>query len=129
MKFPNHDIKSGEDGKGSLGCIFAIILMVIAIFLAYKLGPLYYNHYELTGELKQAVSRAGARMISDENIKKDVKALAQKNNIFLKDEDILINKSVPTRIIIEIKYVIPVDFIILKRDINFHAMEEGVSFL
>jgi len=129
MKFPNHGFNSKEEGKGSLGCFIAIILMVLAVFLAFKLGPIYYNHYEFKGELKQAVGRAGARLTSNENIKKDVIAIAQKNNIFLKGEEIIINKSVPTRVIIEIKYVIPVDFIIFKYDLNFNIREEGVSFL
>ena len=129
MKFLNHGFNSGEEGKGSIGCIFAIILMVIAIVLAVKLGPLYYNHYEFKGELKQLVSRAGARLNTNENIKRDVVTLAQKNRIFLKDDEIIIDKSVPTRVIIEIKYIVPVDFIILKRDLNFHIREEGVSFM
>ena len=124
-----YDLKYGEEGKGAIGCIVALFLMIAAIFLAIKLGPPYFYHYEFKGDLKQAVSRAGAHLIADENIKKDVKAIAQKNNIILKDEEITIDKTVPARVIIEIKYAVPVDFIILKRDINFHAREEGLSFI
>ena len=121
--------KSGEEGKGSLGCIFALALMVSAIFLVIKLGPIYFNHFEFKGDLKQAASHAGAHSVASEIIKRDVKALAQKSKIILKDEDIVIDRSIPTRLIIEIKYTVPVDFIIIKRDIVLKAKEESFTLI
>ena len=130
MKSVNYGFKSGEEGKGSTGCIFALFLMVIAIFLAFKLGPPYFSHNEFKSDLNQLASRVASNVsISDENVKKNVKAIAQKNGIVLKDGDIRIDKSVNARIIIEVNYAVPVNFIIMKRDINFHAREEGVVFM
>jgi len=126
MKSPKHGFKFGEEGKGSLGCIFAIILMAIAIFLAFKLGPPYMNHYEFKGEMKQVVSRAGARAIPEETIKKDLISLAQKSNIALKNEDIEIRR-LSGQIIIRVEYIIPLNFIIMKHDLRFQVEESSFT--
>jgi len=126
MKTLNHEIMSGEAGKGTPGCLFAILLMAIAIFLGVKLGPVYYNHYEFKGQLDQAVSRAGAQSLSQEAVIKDLIFLAERNHIRLTKEDIEIRRSAG-RIYVTVKYTVPVDFIILKRDFNFKLERESLA--
>jgi len=126
MNMPNHGFKSGEEGKGTLGCVFAIVLMVVALVLAFKLGPPYVNHYGFKGEMKQVASRSGARAMamSEENIKKDVIQVASKNNIDLKIEDIKITR--PTgQIVINVKYNVPVNFFIMTHDLSFEIEESS----
>ena len=125
MNSPNHGFKSGEEGKGSAGCIFAAFLMVVVVFLAFKLAPPYINHYEFKNEMKQEVSRAGARSMPDENIKRNLITTAAKSNIPLKNENINIRRF-SNQITIRVEYTIPVDLLITKRDLHFQA--EGSSF-
>ena len=129
MKSPKQDIRPRKKGNGYFGCIFALVLMIAAIFLSIKLGPHHFNHYQFKDELKQAVTRASARSTTDDAIKKDVISAAQKCNIVLTVEDIRIDRSVRARLTVEINYAIPVNFIFAKRDVKFSAKEEGVSFL
>jgi hypothetical protein len=126
MKFINCGFKSGEEGKGSLGCIVSIFLVIIIIFVSFKLGPPYFSHYEFKGEVKHAVSRYGARAISDENIKKDLINLAEKNKVLLKNENIQIRRFAG-QLILNVEYSIPVDFLILKRDISFKVEESSFT--
>ena len=126
MKSLKHGNNSGEDGKGSIGCILAIILMAAAVFLAFKLGPPYLSHYEFKGEMKQTVSRAGAHMMSEEQIKKDLIAIARKNNIVLEEKNIRITRT-SSSVEISTGYTIPVNFIIMKRDLNFEVKESSYS--
>ena len=126
MKLPKHGFKSGEEGKGSLGCIFAIVLMVLAVFLAIKLGPPYVNNYEFKNAMQQAVSRAGARSMSEEAVKKDLIELARKSGIVLDEKNIKINRTTSDVQII-VTYTVPVDFIIMKRDINFEVKESSYA--
>jgi len=88
MKSLNHDLKSKEAGKGSLGCMFAIVLAAVAIFLSVKLGPVYYYHYEFKGHLQQVVGRAGVRAVSEEAFVQELIKAAEANNIVLKKENI-----------------------------------------
>ena len=128
MKSLDRVFKSREEGKGTAGCIFALVLMLIVIFFAVKLAPPYLNRYEFKSELKQAVSRAGARAFSDENIKKDLLLLAEKNKIVLKSENIRI-KHVAGQLVISVEYTIPVDFIILKHDLSFQDEESSFTIV
>jgi len=124
MNMPNHGFKSREEGKGSLGCIFAIFLMVVALLLAFKLGPPYMNHYEFKSEMKQVVARAAARSIPDENIRKDMIQTAEKNKIVLKSEDIQI-RHMAGQIVITVKYIIPINFLVATYNLTFELEESS----
>ena len=124
MNTPKHVFKSGEEGKGSLGCIFALFLMVVALLLAFKLFPPYMNHYEFKSEMKQAVSRAGARAMTDENIKKDLIQTAEKNKIVLKSENIQI-RHMAGQVVITVEYTIPINFFIMTYDRSFRIEESS----
>ena len=126
MKSLKHGFKSGEEGKGALGCIFALFLMAVVLFLAFKLGPPYFNHYEYKGEMKQAISRFGARSIPDENIKRELVSTAAKNNIPLNNENIQIRRFAG-RINIDVEYIIPVDLLIMKYNLRFKIEESSIT--
>ena len=129
MESLNNGFKSGEKGEGRIGCTIALFLMLIVIFLSIKLGPPYYNHYGLRNNLKNAAARAGASTtFTDANIRMDVKRIAGENGILLEDENITVNRSRKQEIIINVDYNVPVDFIIMKRDINFKASGTGTRF-
>ena len=115
-----------EEGKGTVGCIFALFLMVVVIFLAIKLIPPYLNHYEFKSEMKQAVSRAGARAIPDANIRKDLVLLAQKNKIVLKSENIQISRFAG-QIVIRVTYTIPINFIIMNHEFKIENEESSYT--
>jgi len=126
MKSLSRGFQSGEEGKVKPGCIFSIVLMAIVVFLAIKLIPVYFNNYEFKGELKQAVSRAGARAIQNEDIVRDLIATAGKNNIVLQKEKIQISRT-SGQLYIAVEYSVPVNFLIMKRDLNFKLEESGIT--
>jgi len=123
---PNHDFKFGDEGKGSLGCIFALLLMAAAIFLAIKLGPPYVNHFEFGNNLKQTINRASVHEVTDEYIKKNLILDAEKNNIVLTNENIQIRR-IAGKIIIRVEYTVPVDFIVIKRELKFRVEEASYT--
>jgi hypothetical protein len=106
------------EGKGLLGCLAFLLLFGVAIFLAIKLGPIYYANYNFESDLKTEVSRAGARFMDDETIVRDVLGLAGKNGIKLKRENIRIERFAG-QIHLDVHYSVPVDFTMLRRDWNF----------
>ncbi|MCL2878153.1 MAG: DUF4845 domain-containing protein [Acidobacteria bacterium] len=126
MKSIKHGFKSGEEGKGALGCIFSIILVVIVIFLAIQFAPAYFNYYGFKGDLQQAVSRAGAQAVADDVIIQELIKTAEKNSISLKKENIQIRRF-SGQLYIEIKYAVPINFFIMKRDYNFKLEESSFT--
>lgn len=126
MKSFSHGFKSGEEGKGALGCIFSIVLLAIVAFLALKLAPVYFNHYEFKGDLQQAVSRAGARMNTEDAIYQELIKIAETNKIPLKKENIQIRR-LAGQLVIEIEYTVPIDLLFMKYDKNFKLEESSFT--
>jgi hypothetical protein len=106
------------EGKGLLGCALFIVIAGVAIFLAIKLGPIYYANYNLETEVRTEVSRAGARFLDDETVTRDILDIAKKNEIRLTSQNIKIDRFAG-QIHIDVNYAVPVDFVLFERDVNF----------
>jgi len=107
-----------SEGKGLFGCMVCIVSFGVAIFLGIKLIPIYYANLNLESDVKTEVSRAGAHSLDDETIVRDVRDMARKNEIQLTRENIKIQRFAG-QVHIEVSYTVPVDFVILQRDMNF----------
>lgn len=125
MKSLNHGFQSGEEGKGSAGCLFALVLMAIIVFLSLKLAPPYFHFYDLKSALKQEVSRVGARITPDEVIVQDLIKIGEKSKVSLTKDNIKIIR-IPSQITIEIEYKVPINLIIYEFEKGFKM--EGSSF-
>jgi len=126
MKSNSLRILHDSEGKGLFGCVVLLVVFIAAVFVIAKLAPLYYANYSLETEVKTEVSRAGAHSFSDETVIKDILDLAKRNEVPLQKENITIQRSAG-QIHIKVVYSIPVDFLILQRDINFEI--KGSSFI
>ena len=126
MKSRNNGFKSGEEGRGAVGCVVAIALMAIVLFFTVKLGPAYFNHYEFKGNLKQVIARAGASAASEETIIQDLIKTAGTNNIVLKKENIKITRF-SDKVRIHVEYIVPINFLIMKYDLKFPLEETGFA--
>ena len=110
--------RSAHEGKGSLGCLFLLFLFGVAVILGFKLVPLYYANSSFESDVKTEASRAGARFLDDEMVTTDILDLAKRHEIRLKREDIRIERRV-SQLRIIVHYTVPVDFVILQRDLHF----------
>jgi hypothetical protein len=107
------------EGKGVLGCAVFLVLLGVAIVLAIKLGPIYYANFNFESEIETEASRAGARFMDDETIIRDLMAMAKRNDIRLKKEDIKVERYAG-QVHIEVQYAVPVDYVFFQRDVKFH---------
>ena len=122
MKIKGSGKLMNDEGKGLIGCIAAIILLAAMIFAGVKLGPVYYANYIFEEDLKNVTSQAGARFISDENIVDDILKVAREDNINLKQKDAKQNITIQRfagQIHINVKYYVPIDFLIFKKTLKF----------
>lgn len=108
----------GSDGKGILGCIVFIVIIGTAIFVAARLGPLYYSNSGFKSDVKDEVSRAGAQSLRDEKIISGIMAIAKKDKINLTRENIKVDRFAG-QIHVEVNYAVPVSFVLFQRDIKF----------
>jgi len=121
----NMDLRSPE-GKGLVGCMLALVLFAVAIYLGITLGPIYYSNFNLENGVKTTASRSGARFFNDEQIVAEIMDLAKREEIRIKKEDISIDRFAG-QVHIIVNYSVPVDFIVVERDLNFKI--EASSFI
>ena len=122
MKSIDIDTLRDSEGKGILGCIGAIVLLAVIIFVGIKLGPIYYSNYQFEEDLKTLISRSGARYTPDQQIIIEVVELAQKNHINLTHENAKNNIKLERfagQLHINVQYFVPVDFLIIRRNFRF----------
>jgi hypothetical protein len=113
----SHRLRSSE-GKGVIGCMLSIVLLAAAIYLGIVLVPIYYQNFNFENDVKTTASRAGANYFDNETVIKDILALAKKNEIRIKKENIKVERFAG-QLHILVTYSVPVDFIILERDLTF----------
>lgn len=98
-------------GKGNLGCLFSLLVIVALGYLGYKFLPHYVSHYQLKDALTEiAVYRAaGIRADSEKRtIQEEVIAKAKELGISLKREDIKVRQE-EEKIYISVRYTVPID--------------------
>ena len=76
----------------ALRLFILIVLIGVTIYLGIVLAPIYYANFNLESGVKTEISRAGAHFLDSETIVKDVLALARRNEIRLKREDISVER-------------------------------------
>jgi hypothetical protein len=114
-----------ERGEGQLGCVFALLLLLVAIFVAYKMVPIKVKAAELRGEVIDEAKNAGVR--SDETIIKTILQKAAQLNLPVGKEDVSINRSANTiRVVVE--YTVPVEFPGFTYQWNFKHEAENPIF-
>ncbi len=119
------DLRSSE-GKGLIGCLSALVLFAVVVYLAITLVPIYYSNFSFESGVKTAASRAGAHFFSNDQIMAEVMDLARREEIRIKRENIAIDRFAG-QVHIKVHYSVPVDFVIFERDLNFEV--EASSFV
>ena len=101
----------GSSGKGNLGCLFSLLILVVLGYLGYKFVPHYMSHFELKDALNEIavyrVARGGSGS-EKQTIQEEVIAKAKGLGIQLKREDIKVRQE-EEKIYITVKYTVPVD--------------------
>lgn len=96
-----------ERGEGQLGCIVGLILLALAIFVAYKMIPVKVKAAELRQTVVDEAKAAGTH--TDERIRAEILQKAQENKLPVSDEDIRIERA-HSEIDVTVSYTVPIEF-------------------
>ena len=111
----------GTSGKGNLGCLFSLLILVVLGYLGYKFVPHYMSHFELKDALNEIavyrVARGGSGS-EKQTIQEEVIAKAKGLGIQLKRDDIKVRQE-EEKIYITVKYTVPVDLPNQVYDLDF----------
>jgi hypothetical protein len=120
--------RSGERGEGRLKAFIYAASLVIGVYLAFKLVPLYVAQYQLKDKMEEQARFAVVNRYSDDQIRDNLFRVIQDLDIPAKREDIKV-ASTNHGISISVAYTVPVDLLVYKTDLNFSSTSEGMDIM
>jgi hypothetical protein len=96
-----------QRGESNIGCLFGLILLAIAIFIAYKMIPVKVKAADLKQTITDEAKMAGTH--NNELIMKSILAKAQENRLPVTEENVKITRA-SGEITVEVEYDVPIDF-------------------
>jgi len=96
-----------EAGEGQAGCLVGVIILLIAIFIAYKVVPVKVKSADLRQTVVDEAKSAGTH--PDEVIRKQILARAQDDNLPVTEDNITIERT-GNLIRVDVDYTVPIVF-------------------
>ncbi|HVH60686.1 MAG TPA: hypothetical protein VM709_10145 [Candidatus Sulfotelmatobacter sp.] len=115
--------RRSERGEGRLKGIIIVVMMVLAIYTAWKVVPVYVNEYQLSDKMQEQARYAVVNRYTEDQIRENVFKVVQDLDIPAKREDIKVvsNNSV---VKISLEYSVPVEVLMYHTDIHFSPNSE-----
>jgi hypothetical protein len=96
-----------QSGEGRLGCIFGLIILVAAVFIAYKMIPVKVKAAEIRETVVDEAKSAGTH--HDDRIREAIIAKATENGFTITEKDIDIKRTA-NQIYVTVEYTVPIEF-------------------
>ena len=116
-------LRRSERGEGRLKGIIIVVMVVLAIYTAWKVVPVYVDEYQLSDKMQEQARYAVVNRYTEDQIRENVFKVIQDLDIPAKREDIKVvsNNSV---VKISLEYSVPVDVLMYHTDIHFSPNSE-----
>ena len=115
-----------ERGEGRLKGILIVVIIVLAIYTAWKIVPPYVNDYQLSDRMQEQSRYAMVNHYTEEQIRDNIYKVMVDLDIPGKREDIKIvaNNNV---VKVSLDYTVPVDVLVYHTDLHFTPNSETKS--
>ena len=117
-----------ERGEGKLKAIVYTVILVLVVYSAFKIVPVYIQNYQLSDKMQETARFAIVNRYSEEQIKDTVFKEMQSLEIPAKREDIKVSSS-QSVVRIFVDYTVPVDLLFYHMDLHFTPSSENKSIL
>jgi hypothetical protein len=117
-----------ERGAGKLKAIFYTVILVLLIYSAFKVIPVYVQDYQLSDKMQETARFAVVNRYNEEQIRDTIFKEIQSLDIPAKREDIKVSSS-QSVVKISVDYTVPVDLFFYHMDIHFTPSSENKSIL
>ena len=120
--------RSSQRGEGKLKAIAFTALIVVAIYVAYKLVPPYISEYQLQDKIQELARFGIVNRYSDEQVRENVFKVVQDLDLPVKREDIKVTVTQAT-CKISLDYTVPVDLLFYSTELHFSPSSENKSLM
>jgi uncharacterized protein DUF4845 len=117
-----------QRGEGRLKGFLYLAFLIVAVFLAVKLVPLYVADYQLKDKMTEQAKFAIVNRYTEDQIRDNIFRTVQDLDIPAKRDDIKVTNT-NHGIAISVAYTVPVDFVVYKTDLNFDTSSEGRDYM
>lgn len=113
-----------ERGTGRLKAFIVVLVIVLAIYSAWKIVPAYVNDYQLSDKMQEQARFAVVNRYTEDQIRENVFKIATDLDIPAKKEAIKVvsNNSV---VKISLEYTVPVDILMFHAELHFSPSSEN----
>jgi hypothetical protein len=117
-----------EWGEGKLKAILFTVILVLLVYSAFKIVPVYVQNYQLTDKMQETARFAVVNRYNEEQIRDTIFKEIQSLEIPAKREDIKVSSS-QSIVRISVDYSVPVDLFFYHMDLHFTPSSENKSVL
>lgn len=96
-----------QRGEGNFGCLVGLVLLAIALFVAYKMIPVKVKIAEVRAVVVDEAKSAGTH--NDDRIRRAILAKAEENNLPVSEDQVKIKRAA-SEITVDVEYVVPIKF-------------------
>ena len=128
MNFRMKHRKSAERGDGKIKAIIYTLFLIVGVYVAFKVVPVYVAEYQLKDKMNEQARFAVVNRYSEDQVRDMLYKVVQDLDIPAKREDIKVTTT-GKGLMISLSYTVPVDLVFYKTDINFAPSSEGLDFM
>jgi len=96
-----------ERGEGQMGCVVGLIILAIALFVAYKMVPVKVKAADLKQTITDEAKSAGSH--NDDKIHDAILAKAKEVGLPVAPEEIKVSRQ-NSEITVDVEFDVPIDF-------------------
>jgi hypothetical protein len=120
--------RQAERGEGKPKAILYTAILVLLIYSAFKIVPVYVDNYQLSDKMQETARFAVVNRYSEEQIRDTIFKEIQSLEIPAKREDIKVSSS-QSLVRISVDYSVPVDLLFYHMDLHFTPSSENKSIM
>ena len=115
---------ASQRGEGRFKAIGYTVILVLAIYLAFKLLPIYIAEYELSDKMQEQARFAVVNRTNEEQVRGIIFKEIEDLEIPAKKEDIKVVSTMQV-VRITVDYTVPVDLLFYHLDLHFTPSSEN----
>jgi cell division protein FtsL len=117
-----------QRGAGRLKALIYFAILIAAVYVAFKIVPVYVADYQLKDKITEQARFAVVNRYTEDQIRDNIFRTIQDLDIPAKREDVKV-ASTNHGLQISVNYSVPVDFLVYKTEMNFSPSSEGVDIM
>ena len=120
--------RPSERGEGKIKAIIYVVILLLIIYSAVKIVPVYVSNYQLTDKMLEQARFAVVNRYTEDQIRDNIFKIVQELELPVKRDAI---KVMATNSVVKIstEYTIPVDLLFYRMDLHFSPSSENKALL